>query len=186
MSTKIIGVIHGKFQMLHLGHMEYLLAGKNRCDYLYIGITNPDTNLTSDNENDLNRSKLSSNPFTYYERMEMIRDAMLENGVNRTEFEIVPFPINYPKLINNYVPMSAVFFVTIYDKWGEHKLETLNRLGVKTDLMWVRDMSERLTSGTEVRTLIANDGEWTHLVPKSVSTYVKERKLIERIKTLCK
>ncbi len=29
-----IGVIHGRFQMLHIGHMEYLLAGKERCNYL--------------------------------------------------------------------------------------------------------------------------------------------------------
>ena len=37
-----IGVIHGRFQMLHHGHMEYLLAGKKRCQRLIIGISNPD------------------------------------------------------------------------------------------------------------------------------------------------
>ena len=37
-----IAVIHGRFQPLHIGHMEYLLAGKERCELLIIGITNPD------------------------------------------------------------------------------------------------------------------------------------------------
>ena len=41
-----IGVIHGRFQMLHLGHMEYLLAGKARCERLIIGISNPDATFT--------------------------------------------------------------------------------------------------------------------------------------------
>ena len=95
-----IGVIHGRFQGLHKGHMEYLLEGKRRCDFLYIGITNPDPGLTKDNSADLKRSKPEENPFTYYERMNMIRDAMLEAGVSRQEFEIVPFPINFPELIN--------------------------------------------------------------------------------------
>ena len=34
------GVIHGRFQGLHNGHMEYLLTAKKRCDFLVIGITN--------------------------------------------------------------------------------------------------------------------------------------------------
>lgn len=35
------GVVHGRFQPLHLKHMEYILAAKMRCQKLYIGITNP-------------------------------------------------------------------------------------------------------------------------------------------------
>lgn len=37
-----IGVVHGRFQPLHLKHMEYILAAKVRCRKLYIGVTNPD------------------------------------------------------------------------------------------------------------------------------------------------
>ena len=36
------GIVNGRFQVLHLKHMEYILAAKMRCDKLYIGITNPD------------------------------------------------------------------------------------------------------------------------------------------------
>ena len=59
-----IGVIHGRFQGLHLGHIEYLLEGKKRCKFLYIGVTNPDPNLTKENINDTKRSMPEENPFT--------------------------------------------------------------------------------------------------------------------------
>ena len=42
------GVINGRFQVLHLKHMEYILAAKMRCNKLYIGISNPD-NMHTDN-----------------------------------------------------------------------------------------------------------------------------------------
>lgn len=179
-----IGVIHGRFQGLHQGHMEYLLEGKKRCDFLYIGITNPDPGLTKENEADTKRSMPEENPFTYYERMIMLRDAMLEAGIKRNEFEIVPFPINFPELIQYYVPLDSLFFVTIYDEWGKHKLETLNALGVKTDLMWTRTLEERFTTGKDVRKLIAEDQSWEHLLPISVANYIKNYGLDLRIKKL--
>jgi len=178
---KRVGVIHGKFQLLHKGHMEYLLEGKRRCDFLYIGITNPDVLLTKEHVTDKNRSNPKSNPFMYYERMEMIRDALLEEGIKKDEFEIVPFPINIPELLKFYIPMDATFFITIYDEWGWHKYNLLKKMDLIIDLMWVREMSERYTSGTEVRNLIANNKEWEYLVPNSVVKYIKEKELDKRI-----
>jgi cytidyltransferase-like protein len=178
------GVIHGRFQGLHHGHMEYLLEGKKRCNFLFIGITNPDPGLTKENSVDLKRSKPEENPFTYHERMIMLRDAMLEAGVERNEFEIVPFPINLPMLIKFYVPLDALFFVTIYDDWGKHKMETLKSLGINVDLMWTRNLDERFTTGKDVRKLIATDEPWEHLLPLSVSTYIKNNKLDIRIRNI--
>lgn len=184
MSIAKTGVIHGRFQGLHHGHMEYLLEGKKRCEFLFIGITNPDTGLTRENDTDLKRTKTEENPFTYYERLLMIKDAMLEAGVDRKEFEIVPFPINVPEFIKFYVPLDALFYVTIYDDWGKYKLDTIKSLGVKTDLMWTRTLDERFTSGKDVRKLIAADQPWEHLLPTSVSTYIKNHGLDLRIKKL--
>ena len=178
------GVIHGRFQGLHHGHMEYLLEGKKRCNFLYIGISNPDPSLTLTNETAPSRSNISENPFTYFERMEMICEAMVEAGVNRNEFEVVPFPINYPENIKYYVPTDALFFVTIYDAWGEHKLQALTDLGFDIDIMWKRTMEERFTTGTLVRTLIAKQESWEHLVPKSVEKYIKHNSLDERLKLI--
>jgi nicotinamide mononucleotide adenylyltransferase len=182
MSTPSTGVIHGRFQPLHLGHMEYLLAGKSRCQFLFIGITNPDPGLTSDHSADLKRSLPMSNPLTYYERQILIKDALLEAGVRREEFDIVPFPINYPHLIQYYVPMDSHFFVTIYDDWGRVKAETLRSLGVKVEVMWERSMEDRLTSGTRVRQLLSTQGPWESLVPSVCVRKLQEFGLAERLR----
>lgn len=184
MQREKIGVIHGRFQGLHYGHMEYLLEGKKRCDFLYIGITSPDPGLTKEHETDLQRSKPEENPFTYFERMAMIKAAMIEAGISVKEFEIVPFPINLPELIKYYVPLDALFFITVYDEWGKHKMATIQDLGCKTDLMWTRTLDQRFTTGKMVRKLIAAGEPWEHLTPISVTNFIKEHNLDLRIKKL--
>jgi len=182
MCTVRIGVIHGRFQPPHLGHMEYLLAGKSRCQFLLVGIANPDPGLTANDSANPSRSLPSSNPFTYYERLLMVRDSLLGAGVSREEFEIVPFPVNYPQLIRYYVPMDARFFLTIYDEWGRAKLEMLRSLGVEVDVMWERSMPDRFTTSTEVRRLMAAGGTWEHLVPLAVARIIHELGLDKRIR----
>ncbi len=177
-----LGVIHGRFQILHKGHMEYLLAGKSKCKKLIIGICNPDVNLTKYNDACPHRSETIANPLTYYERYEMIKGAMLEAG--QESFEIVPFPINFPELIFNYTPQNAVYYLTIYDKWGEEKRQLLENIGCNTNVMWHRSNSERFTSGTEVRRRIVSGEEWKDLVPEFVYSYIIEHKIDERIRFL--
>lgn len=181
MSIVPIGVIHGRFQPLHIGHMEYLLAGKERCEFLLIGITNPDPTLTAQHPANPVRSVPSSNPFTYYERLTMIRESLLEIGIARNEFDIVPFPINHPEILEYYVPMNARFFVTVYDDWGRAKLEVLRSRGLDVKVMWERSTSDRLTTGTEVRKLIVTGDKWQHLVPSAVARIIQEFSLDERI-----
>lgn len=180
------GVIHGRFQVLHFKHMEYLLAAKMKCQKLYIGITNPDIMYIEETKHDLNRSKASSNPFTYIERYEMIHDAMLEFGVPRSEFEITPFPINRPEFILQYVPKDATFFMSINDAWGEEKLEILSGLGVKTNVLWRKTEEDKGITSSEVRDLIAKSKDWSQLVPKSVYNYMMDNKLDRRIRKMLK
>lgn len=177
-----IGIIHGRFQPLHLGHMEYLLEGKKRCQFLYVGITNPDPGLTAEHPKKPSRSLSSSNPLTYYERLTILRESLIESGIPRHEFEMIPFPINYPEYLQYYAPMDARFFVTIYDDWGRAKVSLFKSLGLNVDIMWERAMSDRLTSSTEVRNLIAAGKEWQHLVAPATARIIRELKLDEKIK----
>lgn len=181
-----IGVVHGRFQMLHIGHMEYLLAAKARCDYLLIGITNPDLSLTKHSDANPHRSTSLANPLTYYERFQMISRAMLEAKVGRDEFDIVPFPINYPELLFNYVPLSAKFYMTIYDGWSMEKQSALKNLGCDVHVMWTRTNDDKVASGTEVRNLMISNKPWQHLVPPSVFEYITENGIDARIRSMAK
>lgn len=177
-----IGVIHGRFQILHLGHMEYLLAGKARCQRLIIGISNPDVTVTRFNNASPHRSLAAANPLTYFERFEMIRGALLESGVPRDTFDIVPFPVNCPELLFNYVPREAKFYMTLYDQWSQEKKAMLESLGCEVEVMWRRTNAERLTSGTEVRELIRSGRPWRHLVPPFVYEYITSRGIDRRLR----
>lgn len=176
-----IGVVHGRFQVMHLKHMEYILAAKMRCRKLFIGLTNPDSMHTKDSVHDINRSERSSNPLTYYERYEMIRGAMKEFNVPESEYDIVPFPINYPEYLLQYVPRDAVYYMGMYDEWDEEKYKTLKDLGLDIEVLWKRAPEEKGVTASWVRSCIATNQEWAHLVPKSVYYYLTEHKLDERI-----
>lgn len=177
-----VGVIHGRFQMLHKGHMEYLLEGKKRCDRLVIGISNPDVSVTRFSEANPHRSTARSNPLTYYERFRMIQGAMLEAGIPLSEFDIVPFPINRPELLFNYVPRDAKFYMTLYDEWSMEKKAELEKLGCQIEVMWQRKNEDKFTSGTIVRERIIAGELWRDLVPEFVYQYMTENGIDLRLR----
>jgi nicotinamide-nucleotide adenylyltransferase/phosphinothricin biosynthesis protein PhpF len=182
-----IGVIHGRFQGLHLGHMEYLLAGKERCKHLIIGITNyePYLNFKVDNPANLNRTKAEANPFFFFVRYEMLQGSMIEAGIDISSFDIVPFPIENPDNIFNFTPREAVYYITIYDQWGYEKEKLLKKIGCRVEIMWIRNDSQRITSGTEIRNKIKSQLEWKRLVPKYVYNYIIEYGIDKRLRGGC-
>ncbi len=178
------GVVHGRFQVLNLKHMEYILAAKMRCRKLFIGLTNPDPLHTGDSVNDENRSARSANPLTYYERYEMIRGAMSEFGVPEPEYDIIPFPISRPEYILQYAPREAKYYMNICDAWDEEKYKILRSLGLDIEILWRKEENEKGVTSSWIRSCIAMEQEWNHLVPKSVYRYLTENHLDQRIKRL--
>lgn len=174
--THRVAVIHGRFQPLHLGHLEYLLAGAERCDVLVVGITNPDPETTTDELTDPARSSAGANPFTYYERHLMIEGALRNAGVDRERLRIVPFPHSFPERLLHYAPRDATYLLTVYDDWGETKLARFAELGLRTEVMWRR--TDKPISGSRVRSALAEgDGIWRSLVPSAVAGVIDERRV---------
>jgi nicotinamide-nucleotide adenylyltransferase len=180
-----MGVIHGRFQVLHNDHLRYLLAGKARCRHLVIGITNPDPTLTRADPSDPHRSLPEANPLSYFERYTMVQHAMVESGMKAaTAFSVVPFPINLPELYSHYVPLSGTFFLTIYDPWGRKKLERFKGLGLKTEILWEKPPQDKGLSGVDVRNRMANEDPWEHLVPPSTAALMKAWDVPKRLRKL--
>lgn len=160
-------MIHGRFQVLHNDHLKYLLAGKNRCLHLVVGITNPDPTLAKQDAADLQRSDPAANPLNYFERYTMLRQALLEAGTDEKDFSIVPFPVNFPELYRYYVPLDAVFYLTIFDDWGRRKRELFQSLGLEIEVLWEKDPAEKGLNGTDIRRLMVAGKPWEHLLPPS-------------------
>lgn len=180
-SQSRIGVVHGRFQPFHNGHLDYALTAKGRCDFLYIGIANPDPSLTQAHQANEARATLPSNPFTYFERQAMIKAALLAAGLSQDEFELVPFPINFPEYIRYYTPASATYFMTIYDAWGRAKKETLESLGLKVEVLEEGTPDLKLAAGTTIRKTITEQKRWEQFVPPAVADYLHENDLLPRI-----
>ena len=178
------GVIHGRFQVLHNDHLKYLLAGWKRCKHLVVGITNPDPTLTRDDPADPERSLPTSNPLSYYERYMLIQTALLEAGLKAEKFAVAPFPINLPEIYRHYVPLEAVFFLTIYDAWGERKLHHFESLGLKTEILWRKRLEEKGLSGASIRKKMISGEPWEHLTPPSTARLLKEWDIPGRLRSL--
>ena len=177
-----IGAVCGRFQIFHSDHLTYVLAAKAQCEHLIIGITSPDSSLSPSEEADQNRGTTAANPCTYYERMKMIEATLLEAGLNREEFDIVPFPIGRPELLRFYIPDGIRIFVTILDAWGHCKTERLQDFGYHVEVLW--EKTEKLISSTMIRECILAEKPWKQYVPNATYHYVKHHKLDARIKEL--
>ena len=41
-----IGVVCGRFQIFHNEHLQYVMAAKEQCEHLIVGITSPDPSVS--------------------------------------------------------------------------------------------------------------------------------------------
>lgn len=176
-----IGVVHGRFQVFHLDHLKYVLAARERCRHLIIGITNPDPTLTREDSANPKRSSPEENPLTYFERYCIIREVMFEQGQNQADFSIVPFPVNFPELYRFYLPLDAVFYVTVYDDWGKRKLEFFHSLGLNVEILWRKPLEQKGIRATEVRRRMSSGDKWEHLVPPAAACVIKKMGIPERL-----
>ncbi len=179
-----LGVIHGRFQVFHNDHLKYLLSGKERCRHLVVGITNAEADMIQEEAADPQRSTPLANPLTYFERYQLVRWALLEANVSHRDFSIVPFPISQPDRYHYYVPMDAVFFLSIYDDWGRRKREYFESLGVKTIILREVKKEEKGLSATEVRQRMLQDKPWKHLLPTAVSDLLERWNIPQRLQDI--
>jgi nicotinamide-nucleotide adenylyltransferase len=178
------GVIHGRFQVLHNDHLKYLLAGKSHCRHLVVGITNAEPEMIKAESADPQRSEPLANPLTYFERYQLVRESLKEAGVLADDFSIVPLPISYPGRYRFYVPLDAMFFLSIYDDWGRQKKQYFQSLGLQTCVLRDVTPEEKGISARDVRRHMLRAEPWQHLVPASVAALLEKWTLPRRLRDI--
>src|SRR5271169_4771736 len=83
--------VHGRFQPLHNDHVEYIMEAKKRCEYLWIGITKYDVDQL--NPLGRHRERPEANPLTFFERIKIIKEALIDFDISPANFGFLPFPI---------------------------------------------------------------------------------------------
>jgi nicotinamide-nucleotide adenylyltransferase len=167
------GMIHGRFQPFHNGHLEYLRGAAERSDEIFVGITNPDPTRIKEEPSDPLRHLPESNPFSYVERLLMVTAVAEDEGI-RTH--VIPFPVNEPELWAAYVPQGATQYLRLFSDWGGTKLERMRDAGYEVVIL--DEGASKELSGAEVRAAMREGRAWQELVPPGVARVISS---LERV-----
>ena len=168
----IRGILIGRMQPVHNGHMEVIKEILSEVDEIIIGIGSAQL------------SHELKDPFTAGERVLMMNQALAEAGVDPSRYYIIPMQdINFNAIWPSHVEMLTPPFNIVYS--GNPLVKQLFReegYEVKQPPLY-----DRLhLSGTEVRRRILNDENWQELVPNATVELIHEIDGVERIRNLAK
>lgn len=164
-------MIHGRFQPFHVGHAEYLRGAAERSDELFVGITNPDPTRVRPEYADPLRHLPESNPWSYVERLLMVKAAAADLGLDLEHVHVIPFPVNEPELWPAYVPEGVTQYIRLFSEWGGTKIERLRAAGY--DVVVLDEGAEKEISGADVRSAIRDGRDWESLVTPGVARVIR-------------
>jgi nicotinamide-nucleotide adenylyltransferase len=164
-------MIHGRFQPFHNGHLEYLRGAATRSDEVFVGITNPDPSRIRPEPDDPVRHLPESNPWSYVERMLMVKAAAQDLGLDLARVHPIPFPVNEPELWGAYVPSGVTQYIRLFSDWGGTKLDRLRAAGF--EVVVLDEGSDKEISGVDVRSAMREGGDWEKFVSPGVARLIR-------------
>ena len=162
------GLLIGRFQPFHLGHLEALQFALSKVDKLWLGLGSS------------NKPMEKTNPFSVEERKQMIMSSIDDSIKNKISIFPIPDLDNHVKWIENIdtiVPDYQIVFSN--DPMTEH-LYSKRNVNVTTIPFFKRDQ----LSGTRLRDLIKSDQKWDDLVPEGTKLLLQKFDAKNRLKIL--
>jgi len=162
------GLLIGRFQPFHLGHLDAVLFGLSRVENLFICIGSS------------NKSNERKNPFSAEERREMITLSIEPSITDRIKIFDIPDVGDHEKWtfeIDKIVPKYDVIFTN--DEFTKTLFEK-RKISVISVVLKDREKF----SGTNIRNLIIEDKNWRDLVPQGTRNVLDSINAKERLKNL--
>jgi nicotinamide-nucleotide adenylyltransferase len=162
------GLLIGRFQPFHLGHLEALQFALSKVDKLWIGLGSSD------------KPAQKNNPFSAEERKEMILTSINDSMKDKISIYFIPDLDNHVKWIekiDTIVPKFDIVFSN--DELTKHLYSTRS---VQVDP--IPFLKRDKLSGTNIRNLIISDQKWDDLVPKGTKNFLIRVNAKERLKNL--
>lgn len=176
----VVGSVHGRFQPFHNGHLEYFSAAKACCDFLWIGVTQYNPSSLARSPHDKHREEPANNPLTFFERVCIIEESLLEIGWEPGSFGFTPFPVESPDQLSNFLGTEVQIFTTVYDDWNRHKIQVLEAAGYRVIVLWERAVKE--IDGVRVRNSIRSGSEdWIAMVSPATVRAVRRLNIAHRL-----
>jgi nicotinamide-nucleotide adenylyltransferase len=163
------GLMIGRFQPFHRGHLSLANEILSECDELVVAIGSPEANLSF------------NDPFTSGERITMIHESLKSHGLSMSRCYILPVPNS----ANNYVWFSQMRsmlpkITTVYSGNEYVRLLLPEDILVKSPTF----IKNKIFNGTRIRRLLALDGKWENLVPPPVALLIREIDGVLRLRKL--
>lgn len=144
------GLLIGRFQPFHIGHLFAVKFALSNVDKLWIGIGSS------------NRSNEKRNPFTADERKEMILSSIDSETRNRVEIYYVPDIGDHERWtyhVDSIVPKYDMVFSN-----DDFTIALYQQRGIR--VLPVPLLERESVSGTNIREMIATGKAWSNLVPE--------------------
>jgi len=162
------GLLIGRFQPFHLGHLKALQFALTKVDKLWVGLGSS------------NRPIEKNNPFTPEQRKEMILSSIDDSMKERILIYFIPDVDNHMRWIekiDTIVPKFDIIFSN--DELTKHLYSKRN-----IQVMTIPFLNRESLSGTNIRDLIISDQKWDDLVPDGTRNFLKNTSAKEHLKNL--
>lgn len=166
------GLMLGRFQPFHKGHLALARQISKDCDELVIAIGSAQFNF------------IEKDPFTAGERITMIHDALAEAGLDLSKCHIIPVANdeNNARWLANLKSMLPEFQF-LYTGNDYVKLLARSQDGrIRIKAPKFEKKSEY--NGTKIRHLIESGGAWKPLVPPAVAKEIERIGGVQRVRIL--
>ena len=162
------GLLIGRFQPFHLGHLDALRFALSKVDKLWIGLGSS------------NKPLEKNNPISAEERKEMILSSIDKSMKQRIQIYFIPDLENHIKWIEfiaTLVPKFDVIFTN--DELTRH---LYSKRGV--EVLSIPFVNRDILSGTNIRDMIISDQKWEDLVPEGTKNFLYKTIAKQRLKNL--
>ncbi|MDE1766857.1 MAG: nicotinamide-nucleotide adenylyltransferase [Thaumarchaeota archaeon] len=159
------GLLIGRFQPFHIGHLSAVRFALSQVEKLWIGIGSS------------NRNNEKRNPFSADERKEMILSSLDSSVTGRIEIYYVPDTGDHDKWtyhVDSIVPKYDVVFSN-----DDFTISLYQKRGIK--VIPAPLLQREAISGTNIREMIASDKDWSGLVPPGTKNVLLKIDAKERL-----
>ena len=162
------GLLIGRFQPFHLGHLSAIQFALSKVDKLWIGLGSSNRPIEKDN------------PFTATERKEMILSSIDSSMKEKISIYFIPDVDNHVRWIekiDTIVPSFDIVFSN--DDLTKHLYAKRS-----TKISSIPFSNREILSGTRIRDLIVSDQKWDDLVPNGTKNFLIGISAKDRLKDL--
>ena len=152
------GMMMGRFQPFHLGHLDLVKQILNECDEVLITITSSQFNY------------LEKDPFTAGERIDMIHASLKESDLDMDKCIIVALENQFNIATwASYLKSMLPHFDKVYSG-NEYVKMLLSDFDI--DVVTPVFLDREKYNATKIRSMIVSGDNWKELVPLAVSKFI--------------